>query len=84
MKYTVVWKPEAERRLAELWMESADQEKLADAANLLERELAVVPESLGEERDEDTRIVIAPPLGIHFRVHSEDRQVVVLTVWPIR
>ena len=83
MKYTVVWKPEAERRLTELWMESEDQQKLADAANLLERELALVPESLGEEREEGTRVVIVPPLGIHFRLHSEDRRVVVLTVWSI-
>ena len=83
MKYTVVWKPEAERRLTELWMESEDQQTLADAADLLERELAVVPESLGEERDEGTRVVIMPPVGMHYRVYPDDRQVLILTVWAI-
>ena len=83
MRYTVVWKPEAERRLTELWMEAENQQQVADASNLLERELALVPESLGEEREEGTRVVIVPPLGIHFRLHSDDRRVVVLTVWSI-
>ena len=48
MKYTVVWKPEAERRLAELWMKADNPQKLADAANLIERELGVAPDSVGD------------------------------------
>ena len=50
MRYTVVWKPQAERRLAELWMEADDPERLADAANLIERELAIAPTAVGEQR----------------------------------
>ena len=50
MKYTVVWKPEAERRLTELWMATDDPQGLADAANLIERELAIAPENVGEQR----------------------------------
>ncbi|HEY2414407.1 MAG TPA: hypothetical protein VGI40_19335 [Pirellulaceae bacterium] len=81
MKYTVVWKPEAERRLTELWMAASDPEGLADAANLIERELAVNPAAVGEQRIGSIRIVFVPPLGVHFRVNSEDRQVLVLAVW---
>ena len=83
MKYTVVWKPEAERRLAELWMEADDPESLADAANLIERELAVAPATVGEQRIGSIRVVIVPPLGMHFRVNSEDCQVLVLAVWAV-
>jgi hypothetical protein len=83
MKYTVVWKPEAERRLAELWMASDDPERFADAANLIERELAHSPESVGEQRIGSIRVVVVPPVGVHFRVNSGDRQVLVLTVWSV-
>jgi len=81
MRYTVVWKPEAERRLTELWLATNDQERLSDAANLIERELAVNPDSVGEQRIGSIRVVFVPPLGVYFRVNSEDRQVLVLSVW---
>ena len=83
MKYTVVWKPEAERRLTELWMEASDPAALADAANLIERELSVNPGAVGEQRIGPIRVVIVPPLGMHFKLNSGDRQVVVLTVWSV-
>jgi len=83
MKYTVVWKPEAERRLAELWMEADDPEQLANAANLIEKELAINPEAVGEQRVGSIRVVVVPPLGMHFRVRSGDRQVLVLAVYEV-
>ena len=83
MRYTVVWKPEAERRLAELWMEADDPERLADAANLIERELAIAPMTVGEQRVGPIRGVVVPPIGMHFRVNAEDRQVLVLAVWSV-
>lgn len=84
MKYTVVWKPEAERRLAELWIEATDPEQLAQAANLIERELAIAPATVGEQRIGSIRVVVVPPIGMFFRVNSEDRQVLVLTVWSVQ
>ena len=83
MRYTVIWKPEAERRLAELWMEADEPERLANASNLIERELATNPSAVGEQRIGSIRVVIVPPLGIYFKLNSEDRQVLVLTVWSI-
>ena len=81
MKYTVVWKPEAARRLAELWLKAENQQALADAANLIERELGAAPNSVGEQRIGSIRVVVVPPVGMYFRVNAEDRQVLVLTVW---
>jgi hypothetical protein len=81
MKYTVVWKPEAERRLAELWMQASDREQFVNAANLIDRELAIAPDAVGEQRIGSIRVVVVPPVGIYFRVNAEDRQVLVLTVW---
>src|SRR5688572_12114987 len=61
---TVVWKPEAERRLAELWMEARDPERLSEAANLIDRELSVNPASIAEQRVGSIRVVFVPPLGV--------------------
>jgi hypothetical protein len=36
MKYTVVWKPSAEKRLAEIWMASSDRQRIADAADRID------------------------------------------------
>lgn len=83
MKYTVVWKPEAERRLAELWMNAKDPEHFAEVANLVERELSISPSNVGEQRIGSIRVVIVPPIGMFFRVNSEDRQVLVLTIWSV-
>jgi hypothetical protein len=65
-------------------MEANNPERLADAANLIERELAVAPASVGEQRIGSIRVVVVPPVGMHFRVNAEDRQVLVLTVWSVR
>jgi hypothetical protein len=81
MRYTVIWKPEAERRLAELGMEAEEPERLANASNLIERELAANPAAVGEQRIGSIRVVVVPSLGMYFRLNSEDRQVSVLTVW---
>jgi hypothetical protein len=64
-------------------MEADDPQRLADAANLIERELAIAPASVGEQRVGSIRVVVVPPIGMHFRVNSEDRQVLVLTVWSV-
>jgi hypothetical protein len=64
-------------------MKADDPERLSDAAKLIERELAVGPASVGEQRIGTIRVVIVPPLGMHFRVNAEDRQVLVLAIWAL-
>jgi hypothetical protein len=61
-------------------MQAADQERFANSANLIDRELAIAPNSVGEQRIGSIRVVVVPPVGIYFRVNAEDRQVLVLTV----
>ena len=50
MRYTVVWSQEAERELAGIWSDTADRQGIANAANLLDRELTHAPNNLGESR----------------------------------
>ncbi len=36
MNYTVVWRPSAERTLAQIWTAATDRQAIADAANLID------------------------------------------------
>ena len=81
MKYTVLWSPEAEKRLAALWLAALDRKALTDAANAIDRLLANDPDRLSESRPDTTRIFFMPPLGVLFHVEAPDRTVSVLKVW---
>jgi mRNA-degrading endonuclease RelE of RelBE toxin-antitoxin system len=81
MKYTVVWKPEAERRLADLWVNATNRRAITDAANEIDKQLGHDPETKGESRSGNRRILLESPLGILFKIDPQDRKVIVLTVW---
>jgi len=84
VRFTVVWSPDAERELIRVWNEATDRGGIADAANLLDRELANNPTNLGESRPTGLRIAHCLPLGIRFAVLEEDRIVRVVAVWECR
>ena len=84
MKYTVLWKPEGERRLTELWTYSLDRTAITAAANKIDWRLRIDPDQVGESRGEDRRLLIELPLGVTFRVLTAERIVHVTTVWQIQ
>jgi plasmid stabilization system protein ParE len=81
MNFTVVWKPEAERRLANIWTDSTDRNAVTRSAGVIDRALKDHPENLGESRGKGRRVFLEAPLGVVFQVSSADRMVTVLTVW---
>lgn len=81
MIYTVTWKPEAERRLAELWLAASDRQLLADAANNIERTLRQLGKRAGDLLSEPYRVITAPPLRAVFTAQAEDHVVNVIAVW---
>jgi hypothetical protein len=81
VRYTVTWKPEAERRLAELWMNAIDRNAVTLAANEIDRRLQTNPDQEGESRPDGRRLLLVAPLAVLFRVVPEDRIVSVLSVW---
>ncbi len=83
MKFTVVWKATAEAQLAQLWMTATDRKAIREAADAIEFVLRSDPVSFGESRDSQTRVAIITPLVVHFEVHEDDRQVIVLTLHAI-
>ena len=81
MRYTVLWTVTAERSLADIWLNAQDRQLVADAANSIDHQLRYDAEERGESRESGRRILLAAPLGVKFRVVSDDRIVRVLHVW---
>ena len=81
MKWTVIWKTDAEGDLAKLWMDAADRAGVTAAANRIDLLLRKDPLNTGESRAEDDRIYYEHPLAILFTVDELDRKVFVERVW---
>ena len=80
-RYTVTWKPNAKARLAHLWNSNPRiRQEIADAADKIDRLLAINPLSLGEAVSERSRQYIEPPLLVLFAVSPDDRMVRVIFV----
>jgi plasmid stabilization system protein ParE len=84
MTYTVVWRPFAERRLAEIWTSAHDRPAVTDAADAIDGMLRVEPSRVGESRVGKTRILMVSPLSVYYDVYADDRLVAVWDVWRVR
>jgi hypothetical protein len=81
MKFTVVWTPNAEKRLAELWMSRPQlQREITSAANEVDARLQLNPLGQGESRTGTLRIMLVEPLIVDFEVVLDDQRVEVLNV----
>lgn len=82
MKNTVLWKPRAQNDLALFWSDALPGERAAitAAANRLDQLLAHDPETIGESRPGDRRILFVAPLAVIFTIAEPDRRVDVLSV----
>jgi hypothetical protein len=84
MTFTVVWKPEAERTLAEVWTAARDRQVVTDAADAIEALLRSAPLEVGESRVANMRILVVLPLVVYYDVKPDDRLVAVWAVWRVR
>ncbi len=84
MKYTVLWTPEAEAHLAELWLSASDQQVVANAADSLDFLLARSPSEQGESREGLSRLAFFEPLAAFFSISENDRIVYVERIWRIK
>jgi plasmid stabilization system protein ParE len=80
MKYTVVWQPLAEQKLAAIWTDASDRKAVTSAANAIDRLLQLDPELKGESRSGSERVLIVPPLTVAFEIREPDRMGRVLSV----
>jgi len=81
MSYTVVWRPKAEERLADLWTSATDRNAITAAADAIDAALQLNPLTQGESRAGKTRILIIPPLAVYYQVDPSHRTVSVVRVW---
>lgn len=80
MKYTVLWRPTAERQLAALWVDAADRSAVAAAADAIDELLRRSPLTEGESRLGAERILFVPPLKVLYAVDESNRTVYVRAV----
>ncbi len=80
MRYTVLWSPEAEDQLAEIWLEAADRNAVTAVQATIDEELATDPESKGKEASEGLRRFKVEPLIVLFEIQLGDRSVKVTAV----
>ena len=80
MSFTVIWRAAAEEELAELWLSAADRNAVSNAVDEIDAMLQRDPLTAGESRSGKFRIVIVPPVAVHFRVREQSRKVSVVHI----
>lgn len=82
MRFTLTWKQSASDELATLWLDAPPEsrDKFRQVVDDIERALIRDPLSIGESRDEHTRIVVEPPVVMLFEISLEDRKACVLAI----
>jgi hypothetical protein len=80
MRYTVVWAPDAENRLADLYYHAPDKAAVTAASNEIDRVLANDADRKGQPLNGD-RFLSIPPLTVVFVVSPDDRLVEVREVY---
>ena len=81
MKNTVVWLQSAEEELTELWLQSRDQQMIADATNKIEGLLAAEPLRFAQPVSEGRYRLHVAPLTVHFAFSAADCKATVVEVW---
>jgi len=80
MRYTVVWSPDAQDQLVELWLTSDDRNAITRATHAIDQALQQDPILKGDDFYGD-RILVKSPLQVIFRVRADDMLVEVITIW---
>ena len=79
MRFTVIWDESVQDELARIWLQAADQQAVADAADHIDHLLKFSPERVGQAYDGDRRLIVEP-LEVIYSVSMEDCMVRVLHV----
>jgi len=83
MIFTVTWAAAPVQMLADIWNRATDRTAVAIAADEIDRELRVDPDTLGRPSGDNRRTYRHAPLAVEFEVDEPNRIVTVLTVWRI-
>ena len=81
MKYAVIWIPEAETELAEIWLAATDRAVITNTTREIEFLLETNPLLVGESREENhVRVLFIAPLMVGYLADSSNRTVYVFSI----
>jgi hypothetical protein len=79
VKFTVIWMPEPEAKLVDLWITASDRDEVEEAANWIDRQLRINP--LNKlTRVDDVYFLRRDPLTVLCKVDVGDRMVSIIDV----
>ena len=81
MIFTVAWRPTAQNKLADIWVQAPDKAAVSRAADKIDADLRVDAHLKGLPYIGPTRIHLEAPLVVVFRVSEPNRIVRILKVW---
>ncbi len=86
MKYEIQWLQSALDELARAWTAAPSQvrKEITQASYEIDAQLIMNPDDQGESRPNGRRIAFFLPLGLIYRVDSQNAVVTVLHVWRFR
>jgi hypothetical protein len=81
--WTVDWLQSALDELADIWnqADSTIRRDITSACHEIDQRLSRNPHTEGESRTGDRRLLFVHPLGVLYRVDSQDSKVEILHVW---
>ncbi len=84
--FRVEWLQTALDQLSSIWIQadSGLRQAITAASHQIDEQLQTDPYASSESRSEGRRVSFSFPLGVLFRVESEERTVAVLRVWLFR
>jgi len=81
VSYRVIFAPQANRDLVDLWVESDHQAEFTLAVDRFVRDLEQEPSQVGESRAESRRVALSWPVGIAFQIDDDAQQVTIYHLW---
>ena len=82
MSYRIVYRRRAKEKLADVWLNAADPNAVTAAINDIEARLRRDPLAAGESRPGHFRLIFEGPIGVLYKVDSQKRRVIVISVGP--
>lgn len=77
---TVIWLPDAEAQLAEVWLTSDCRNEVTAASQMIDRRLAEDAESIGVDLSEGLRRLDELPLRVIYEILDDDMMVQIASV----
>jgi len=77
---TVIWLPDAEAQLADVWLASDCRNDVTTASQVIDRKLAENAESIGVNLSEGLRRLDEPPLRVIYEILDDDMMVCIASV----